>query len=286
VGSALDRAREDLEFARRDLERYGGLLRTRSVSSSEYDEVQHRERLAGNALRAAEFAVKIAAFEREQAQAALIHAGREASEAESPPYQVRSPISGRVLRVLQESATLVAPGTPLLEVGDPSDLEVLVDVLSADAVRIAEGADVRLERWGGDEVLEGRVRLVEPGAFTKVSALGVEEQRVNVVVDFTSPREYRAAVGDGFQVEARIVIWEGKDVVQVPAGSLVRRGDGWAVFRVEGERAVLRDVAVGHGDGIFSEILSGLEVGDEVVLSPSDRVTNRVRIVRRRVSER
>jgi HlyD family secretion protein len=279
--SAVERARDDLEFARRELERYSALLRTRTVPGAEYDEVKHKERLAASALRAAEFAVKIAAFEKEQAQAALLHSGRAGSAAEAPPYEVRSPISGRVLRVFQESATIVAPATALLEVGDPGDLEILVDVLSADAVRIPAGAPVRLEQWGGEEVLEGRVRLVEPGAFEKVSALGVEEQRVNVVVDFTSPPESWSRLGDAYHVEARIVVWQAEDVLQVPAGALVRRGDAWAVFRVEGDRAVLRDVGIGHGDGMFSEVLSGLDAGDTVVLSPPDRVLDGVRVVPR-----
>ena len=146
-------------------------------------------------------------------------------------FTIYSPINGRVLRVLQESAAVVNAGTPLLELGDPLDLEVEVDVLSRDAVKIHPGARVLLEHWGGDKVLQGRVRLVEPSGFTKISTLGVEEQRVNVIVDFVDPPEARTTLGDGFRVEARIVIDEANDVLKVPTSALFRVGKQSAVFK-------------------------------------------------------
>src|SRR5690606_36533288 len=155
-------------------------------------------------------------------------------------FEIRSPITGVVLRVLQRSAGVVTAGTELLELGDLNEMEVVVDVLSNDGARIERGAPVVLEHWGGPQPLQGVVRLVEPSAFTKISALGIEEQRVNVIVDITTPLEERRSLGDGFRVEARIVLWEADNVVLVPNAALFRRGSEWAVFVVENGRAALR----------------------------------------------
>ena len=193
----------------------------------------------------------------------------------APCIDVRSPVAGHVLRVHEESERIVAAGTPLLEVGDPGDIEVVVDVLSADAVRIRPGAPVAIEDWGGEQPLEARVRLVEPSGFTKVSALGVEEQRVNVVADFV---DGPGALGDGYRVEARVVVWEAPDVVRVPGSALFRRGDAWHVFVVERGTARLRRVEVGHRGSFEAELLAGLEPGERVVLHPSDRVQDGVRV--------
>jgi HlyD family secretion protein len=194
-------------------------------------------------------------------------------EHEGARLAIPAPITGRVLRVLQESVAVVQPGTQLLEIGDPTDLEVVIDVLSADAVRIEPGAMVLIEHWGGDQTLQAVVRLVEPSAFTKVSALGVEEQRVNVIADFISPFEERAPLGDGFRVEGRIVLWEApEDVVQVPASALFHESGTWAVYVLEEDRAVRRHVTIGHRTGLRAEVLEGLEAGDAVILHPSDRV--------------
>lgn len=187
-------------------------------------------------------------------------------------FHIRAPITGRVLRVFQESAAVVTPGTPLLELGDPKDLEVEIDVLSSDAIKIEPGDLVRLEHWGGDKPLFGRVRLVEPAGFTKISTLGVEEQRVNVIVDLNDPPEARISLGDGFRVEARIIIDEANDVLRVPASSLFREANEWAVFKVVDGRAKKTEVVVGRSDGIVSEIIEGLAEGEEVVVHPSDRI--------------
>lgn len=190
---------------------------------------------------------------------------------------VRAPVNGRVLRVLEESERVVTAGTPLMEVSNTSKVEVVADVLSADAVKIRPGTPVLVEGWGGDEPLRARVRLVEPAAFTKVSALGVEEQRVNVVADFV---DAAVPLGDGYRVEARFVTWEG-EALKVPAGALFRRGEAWSLFRVEGGRAVCREVAAGQRSESEVEITGGLSEGDEVILHPPNDLADGARVERR-----
>jgi HlyD family secretion protein len=180
--------------------------------------------------------------------------------------------------VLRESAGFVAAGTPLLEIGDSTDLEVEVDVLSEDAVRIAPGARVLIEDWGGPRPIESRVRLVEPSAFTKISALGVEEQRVNIIIDFAEPMEGLPPLGDGYRVQARIVIDEAADVLLVPTGALFRHGGAWAAFVLADGRAARRELEIGRRNDTVAEVLSGLAAGDRVVLYPSDRVVDGVKL--------
>ena len=183
-----------------------------------------------------------------------------------------------MLRVFQESARAVMQGTPLLEVGDPADLEVVVEMLSRDGAAIAAGAAVSLEQWGGPVPLEGNVRLVEPAAFTKISALGVEEQRVNVVVDITTPLEQRRSLGDNFRVEARVITWESASALKVPTSGLFRSGPNWAAYVVRGGQAKLVPVKAGRSSGVEIQILEGLQEGDEVILYPGDRVHDGQRV--------
>jgi multidrug efflux pump subunit AcrA (membrane-fusion protein) len=187
---------------------------------------------------------------------------------------VRAPASGRVLRVLEESERVVAAGTPLLELSNTSQVEVVADVLSTDAVKLRSGTPVLVEDWGGSEPLRARVRLVEPSAFTKVSALGVEEQRVNVVADFT---DAFVPLGDGYRVEARFIIWEG-EALKVPSGALFRRRDAWSVFLVEGGRAACREVGAGQRNESEVEITSGLSEGDRVLLHPPNDLEDGARV--------
>ena len=208
------------------------------MAAGDLDHARLALELAERDLAAAEFAAHTAEHDVESARAALARVREGGDE----PFQVTAPIAGRVFRVLQESAGVVAQGTPLLEVADPADLEIVVDVLTSDAVRIRPGAPVRIERWGGDAPLDGRVRLVEPSGYTKLSALGVEEQRTNVVIDLTSPPAVWQALGDGFRVDARIVVFRADDALKVPASALFRDGDGWAAFVVEHGRARKRPV--------------------------------------------
>ncbi len=192
-----------------------------------------------------------------------------------------SPVDGRVLAIAQKSAGTVAAGAPLLTVGNPERLEVAVDVLSAEAVKIRPGMPVLITGWGGDEVLEGRVRRVEPAGFTEISALGVEEQRVWVIVDIVSPREIWAGLGDGYRVEAAFVTWADDDVLQVPASALFRENGEWAAFVVEEGTANLRPVTVGRRAELAVQVLEGLSVGEQVITHPSTDVADGVPVVPR-----
>ncbi|MHC4991053.1 MAG: efflux RND transporter periplasmic adaptor subunit, partial [Planctomycetota bacterium] len=281
AGAEIARARSTLDFAEDELARSKSASGRGATSPIEMAAKEMLQRRAVEEYRSAEFAEDIAQFELEQARGALL-ATQAAADPETALeiFPIRSPINGRVLRVLQESMAVVTPGTPLLELGDETDLEIVVDVLSADAVRIEPGSLVLIEHWGGAETLFARVRLVEPSAFTKISALGVEEQRVNVIADFQSPLEDRRTMGDGFRVEVRIVLWEERSVVQVPTGALfrLREQQRWAVFALEGGRAVRREVEIGQQNGLSAQVVSGLKPGDQVVIHPSDRVRDGVRI--------
>jgi HlyD family secretion protein len=183
-----------------------------------------------------------------------------------------------VLRVFEESARAVAAGTPLLEIGDPADLEVIVEVLSRDGAIIQPGMKVEFEQWGGGAPLNGVVRLVEPAAFTKVSALGVEEQRVNVVADFAEPPAERGNLGDQFRVEARIITWSDPDALKVPAGALFRQGNNWAAFVVVDGRASLRKVQAGQSSGTETQVLDGLKEGETVIIYPGSRIEEATRV--------
>jgi HlyD family secretion protein len=191
---------------------------------------------------------------------------------------VTSPIDGRVLRVIQESEAVVSLGAPLLELGDTTDLEVIVDVLTTDAARIAAGNKVILDRWGGEAPLEGRVRRVEPSGFTKISALGVEEQRVWVVIDIASPRAQWTNLGDGYRVDARIIVDMIDQATVVPVGALFRRGEEWYVFIIESGRARLRQVEIAQRSGRSVAIENGLKAGDQVVVYPPASLTDGVAV--------
>ena len=275
----VDRSELESRYATTEMERRKGLLAHKVSTQEEYDAAEQRALTSAKDLRAAEFALQVAEFEYEQARAVLVRSGTGAAGEGS--HEILAPVSGRVLRVIEESATIAQPGLKLLEIGDPTDLEIEVDVLSRDAIAIRPGARVIIEHWGGDTVLLGRVRIVEPSAFTKVSALGVEEQRVNVIVDFTSPVEERIALGDAFRVEVRIVTWLGEAVRLVPVGALFRHEGKWAVFAAEVGHARLTPVGIGHANDRVAEVLSGLEEGGSVILYPSDKVRDGVSIVSR-----
>lgn len=192
---------------------------------------------------------------------------------------ITSPVSGHVLRVPQESERVVVAGTPLAEIGDPDQLELVTDLLSADAVRVKPGAPVAIEAWGGDRLLRGRVRLVEPFGFTKISALGVEEQRVNVVIDFVDPREAWRRLGHGYRATVRVETWRAPDAVQVPIGALFRSQGQWSVFVVGGDgRAHLRRVVLGPMNEETAAVREGLARGDRVITHPSDRIRDGVKV--------
>ena len=272
------RAQAAQELARSELERQRELARSGIVSAESLERAQAEARTAQEALRAAQFAVAGAEHELERAQAVLLQAtGGGGGRA----LELRSPVDGVVLRRLRESEAVVPPGEPLLEVGDPRDLEIVSDLLSADAVKVRARQPVLVEQWGGENPLRGHVRLVEPSGFMKISALGVEEQRVNVIVDFEDPAAASRDLGDGYRVEVRIVVWEAKDVVTAPTSSLFRRGEGWAVFVVEGGRARLRPITVGERNGLQAQVRAGLRPGEQVIVHPADAIEDGDRVAPR-----
>jgi HlyD family secretion protein len=277
-----DRAAAELEFAQADLERFRRLAEDQIVSEEELEAAELAARSRAEALEAAEFAAQTARYQLEVARARLLEgsasSGSPGEGEAGSPISLRSPVDGVILRRLRESEAVVPSGEPLLEVGKPEDLEIVADYLSADAVKIRAGDRVLIEEWGGAKALEGRVRRVEPSGFMKISALGVEEQRVNVVVDFVDPPEARPGLADGFRVELKVVLWEGEDVLQVPTGSLFRNADEWVVFAVEGGRARLRRVEIGRQGGLFAEVVSGLEEGEQVILHPGDSIVDGLRV--------
>jgi HlyD family secretion protein len=283
-------AREEaaLDKAQTDLARQQQLQRDGFVSPSALDQAKLTVRVQAKALEAARFAREGAAHDLAQSRAALMRA-QEGAAVKRPgsAWPIVSPVDGRVLRVLQESETVVALGTPLMEVADPRDLEAVIDVLSTDGARIATGARVDLDAGAGLK-LQGRVRRVEPAAYTKVSALGVEEQRVNVIVDLVTPPDQWRALGDQFRVDARIVVLERSDVVLVPVAALFRTpgaaNDDWSVFVIEDGRARQRAVKVGARGPLQAWIADGLAAGARVIVYPSDQVADgrRVSVVRGR----
>jgi HlyD family secretion protein len=269
----VERARAALRFATNELQRFQRLFAEGTVSIQELEVAQWRAEAAARELGVAEGALR-------EAEAALAEFGEPAGGAAPARSvtEVRAPASGCVLRVLDPSARVVSAGAPLLEVGDPADLEVVIEMLSRDGAALAPGTPVELDQWGGPQVLQARVRRVEPAAFTKVSALGVEEQRVNVIADLVSPPEARRGLGDGYRVEARVVVWEADAVVRVPSGALFRRGGEWAAFVVEEGRARLRAVKAGRAGAQDVQVLEGLQPGETVILHPGNRLRDGQRV--------
>ncbi len=275
----LERAEAARGLADRDLGRARELKKSGAISVKDLDASENQAAILEREQSMMVFGVRTAEFELAQAQAALMQTQNPTSaDGSVPPLQIVAPVDGVILKVFEESARVVTPGTPLLEVGDPTDLEAEIDLLSSDAAAVRPGADVSIEQWGGDRPLRGRVTTVEPGGFTKVSSLGVEEQRVKVRVDFVEqpPAGYR--IGDRFRVEARIVTWHGPEVLQIPAGALFRRGNDWMTFTVVSGTARRRRVEVGHLNGVAAEVTGGLERGQSVVVHPPDALEEGARV--------
>jgi len=282
VGSARaerDRLAADLEFARRDLGRQQQLAKEGLASKEQLDAAQRQVTTLEEALRSAEFAVTTSEFQLETAQAALLPGSRSGSGRNT--VRITSPVDGVLLRELEESETVVQPGQPLVEIGDLRRMEIVSDLLSADAVKVRPGQRVIIDQWGGGETLSARVRRVEPSGFMKVSALGVEEQRVNVLIEFDDPVAASRQLGDGYRVEVRIVIWEAGDVLKVPVSSLFRHEAGWAVYGVEGDTARRRPVELGRQNALEAQVTGGLAEGDRIIVYPSDDVADGVAIQER-----
>ncbi|MCF7731648.1 MAG: HlyD family efflux transporter periplasmic adaptor subunit [Akkermansiaceae bacterium] len=279
ASEALAAAQAALELAEADRERVRSVQRTGTVSQADRDRVEGEAAIKAAEVRALEFSIQVNEFRLAQARAVL---ARGSGSAAGELVEIRSPVSGRVLKVIQESEMVVIPGQPILEVGDPADLEIEAEILSRDAVTIHPGDSVDIEQWGGEAPLKGRVRRVEPAAFTKISALGVEEQRVIVLCDLIDPPEAARRLGDRYRVEARVAVWHADDVLLAPAGALFREGNLWRTFVFQDGRATARTVTAGHSDGNLTEIASGLAEGDELLLHPPDTVSDGTAVTRGR----
>jgi HlyD family secretion protein len=269
------RARAALAQAQRDLARTrrltaAGVMTTQDLEAREADAL-----VAEEAVNAAAFAVRAASAEVERAQARV---GTSVSARGGGAVVVKSPADGVVLQRLRESESVVPAGEPLIEIGDPTQIEIVTDLLSTDAVRVRPGARAMIEQWGGETALAATVRRIEPAGFTKVSALGVEEQRVNVVLDFVDGGEECASLGDAYRVETRIVLWEAPNVLKVPTNALFRDNTQWAVYVVSGGRARRTIVEIGHQTAQEAEVLDGLSEGANVIVHPGDLVRDGARI--------
>lgn len=277
--AAIARAEVASQHASDELERSRRLASSNTIAPEALTRAELEARLRVEELASARFAERMTANEVETVRAVLRRF--EPASASNESFDVCSPVTGRVLRVLKESAGPVQAGTPLVELGDPGALELVSDVLSSDAVTIVPGAPVKVERWGG-ETLAAHVRLVEPSAFTRLSALGVEEQRVPVVIDLDSPREKWTSLGDGFRVEVRIVTADRRGVVQVPLASVFRSAQGWSVYAARDGHARVVPVELGARSDSAVEIVRGIPEGESVLVHPAERVTDGVRIAARK----
>jgi HlyD family secretion protein len=269
-----EKARNDL--AVRELERVRSLVAQGHMPADSLDRAEAEARGSAATLRSARFAVDVARYERDNARATLAVTG--GGDEIPAPVSVASPVDGTVLTRLRQSEGAIQAGDTVLALGNLDSLEVEVDVLSPDAVRLSPGMPVELERWGGEGILPARVRRIEPSGFTKISALGVEEQRVWVIVDMDAGRERWANLGDGYRVEARFILWQGNDVLQIPASALFRTDDRWGVYVIENGRAHYRKVEPGRSSGLTTEIINGLSSGEQVILHPGRDIAEGVRV--------
>ncbi len=281
--AALALARAELEgvearlaYARIEADRTETLFAADVASRSALDRARLDVRTAAAAVGNARAGVAVRQAALEAARVRLIEPAAAASGRRT--VTIRAPVAGRVLRVLQESESVVAQGAPVMEIGDPGDLEVVAELLSSDATRISAGAPAVIDAWGEGPALQGRVRQVEPYGFLKVSALGVEEQRVNVIIDPVDPPAAWAAVGHGYRVEAAVTVWRAEAVLRTPVAALFRHQGQWAVFKVEGNRAHLQRVEIGHNNGELAEVRAGLKPGERVVVHPGQSIADGVSV--------
>jgi HlyD family secretion protein len=273
----IERAREALDLAKKERDRALELKKTGAISAREWDAADSQVNVLTREFNAAQFALQVSEFELKQARAALMQVQSPASS-DAEPFEILSPVDGFVLNIFEESARVMPAGTPIMEVGDTNDLEAEIELLSSDAVAVQPGAEVSIEQWGGGKPLRGRVSMVEPGGYTKISSLGVEEQRVKVRVDFIDPLPAGTFLGDRYRVEARIVTWHAENVLQVPTGALFRRGGDWMTFLYEGGKARLTKVEIEHNSGVAAEIRSGLSEGQRVIVHPPDAVADDAKV--------
>jgi HlyD family secretion protein len=267
----IERATAALDLASKELVRARDLKKSGAIAVKDWDTAENQVTVLTRELHTAQFGLQVADFELVQAKAALTQVQTPATD-NSDPLKIVSPITGYVLNVYEESARMLAAGTQIMEVGDLNDMECEIELLSSDAVGVHPGAEASIEEWGGDAPLRGKVTVVEPGGYLKVSSLGVEEQRVKVRIDFVDPLPPGVTLGDRFRVEARIVTWKDDNILQVPTGALFRRGGDWMTFVYEGGKARQVKVEIAHNNGVAAEVRSGLKEGQEVLVHPPDAV--------------
>ncbi|MEN6621574.1 MAG: HlyD family efflux transporter periplasmic adaptor subunit [Smithella sp.] len=271
-------AAADADYLGKRLIRLKNLANKGSIAKDQYDQIAADAKKAKAMALSAKAAVDVSRSDLERAKTLLQNFSATKKTAGSNNVNIPSPVSGNIFRIYRESEGQVNVGEPLLDIGNAKDLEVRVEVLSADAVKIKPGTAVLFKRWGGEGTLTGIVRVVEPAGFTKVSSLGVEEQRVLVIADITSPLSVWSKLGDAYRLEAHFIIWEGKNVLQVPTSALFRSGKDWAVFVDEKGRAKKRIIEAGQRNGTMAEIISGLKENEKVIAHPDDKISDGTRI--------
>lgn len=278
----LEQAQANLQFAASELKRARGLASNNTISEREVDEAERAHKTTRAAVATARAALQVREYELQRARAHLLSpANVQRNRDTCECVNVLAPVSGRILQLHVESEGVVQIGTPLLDLGDASELEIMVELLSGDAVKVRSGQRVIVEGWGGRHPLTGTVRRVEPYGYTKISALGIEEQRVKTLIDFRASLMELEQLGHGYRVQVRIVLWESAAALSAPLTALFRDGKQWAVFVESDGLAVQREVKVGRSNGIHAQILEGLQPGERVVVNPSDSVRDGVRIAAR-----
>ena len=272
-----------LEFSQDELKRAQSLSRTGTISARALDKAKLDVATNEAGLASARAQLGVRRSERASVAARLIDPSSVSAKTNPTCcIQIRAPVSGRVLKIVQDSEAVVPAGAPLLEIGDPLDLEVIADLLSTDAVQITPGAAVKIDGWGGSPI-QGSVTRVDPAGFVKVSALGIEEQRVRTTIDFAGATEVWSRLGHDYRVIVHVTVWKADQALTVPVGSLFRKGNDWAVFSVRSGRARATLVRIGHRNAQLAEVLSGLSAGDRVVLHPSDRVKEGAAVSQREI---
>ncbi len=278
AGAQSKRAKAALKFAEGEVKRIEPLVKKGVGTQAELDRAALEVRTMKSDVESAKFATRVAEHQQRMAESALERFEDPNSGTTPEQFVIQSPITGKVLAIHRESEGVATPGAPLIELGDPRALEIVVDVLTRDAVRIETGAPAMVERWGG-EPLPAKVVLVEPSAFTRMSSLGVEEQRVNVILELEAPYEEWSKLGEGYRIEARMTVWRNENVLKVPTAALFRAGDSWAVFCVEGEFAKTCPVKLGERSRREAQVLEGLQAGQRVIVHPSDAVEDGTLVV-------
>ncbi|MCU7928258.1 MAG: HlyD family efflux transporter periplasmic adaptor subunit [Candidatus Thiodiazotropha sp. (ex Dulcina madagascariensis)] len=277
--AAVKEARVELDFALSELKRARSLRKDAVISERELESAERTHQTRQAALETALATRQARQAELERARAELISPAESRQKSDDCQcVPIHSPVDGRILKILHKSEGVVNAGEPLVEIGDPGELEIVADLLSSDAVKVEPGQSVIIENWGGQAALSGSVRRVEPFGFTKVSALGIEEQRVNVIIDFTSPKAQWSRIAHGYQVDARIVLWQGDEVLKLPLTALFRNGEDWAVFVEQQGKARQRQIRIGRRTGLEAEILSGVTAGEHILVHPSDKIAEGVAI--------